>query len=220
MILLVLKTLIYVFFMWLYIVNNAQIEWIAHRINREIIRPYSSQFEIMYVTPTPEVSPKRSLSPTRPIATVPLTSPSKPTPIVITATPVPSYVTEGDLWAALTSYRNTHNKPTINKSDVLCQYARTRAQELTDRLKSDPENPLDAHAGFIRDADSGYIFDLTGYSYVGENLAYLPTVTSATQVIEWGWDSSATHRSLQLSADITNGCIAVIHPIYVGIYSY
>jgi uncharacterized protein YkwD len=79
--------------------------------------------------------------------------------------------------------------------------------------------PLDAHAGFAADADSGYVFEITGKNYVAENLAYWPSAQAATHVIEWGWDSSTEgHREAQLSNDFTHACITGQEGFYVAIF--
>lgn len=85
-------------------------------------------------------------------------------------------------------------------------------------LSSDQE-PLDAHAGFKRDADSGALFEQTGFSAVAENLAYLPDSMTATQIIEWGWDTSTSHREAQLSNEWTHGCVVGTRPFYVGLFA-
>ena len=214
---LIAKALLYVMFAVLFITNNSRMEWLAKRIRRDMIQPYSNRYSIVYIQPTeyPE-------EPT----TVPTDTLVEPT-MVVTPRPVQQTVpvqgvsiSEEELWNALTLYRQAHGRKSLNRSELLCQYARKRTNELIERLKTSPDDPLDNHEGFKRDADSGYVFESTGYNYVGENLAFTPSYTSATQVIEWGWDTSSGHRELQLSDDISNGCIAGIHPVFVGIYSY
>lgn len=218
MIVVMLKVIVYFSFGILYIVNNSQLQWVSKKIRRELIAPYTTQYEVTFVTPTPDpMTPTSTQAPTQ---TPP--DPGQPTIVVtyVTTTPIPSTVTEDDLWHALSAYRQSHGKNNINKSEPLCVYARERARELFDRLATDPDSPLDGHEGFIQDANSGYIGQITGAGQVGENLAYLPNYSTAIEVIEWGWDTSPGHRSLQLSTDIRDGCIAVVHPIYVGTYSY
>ncbi|MCR4263411.1 MAG: hypothetical protein NUV98_01695 [Candidatus Roizmanbacteria bacterium] len=219
-------TLVFTFGMFvLYITNNIHLESFAKKIEREMIIPYSQRFssleEVGSVVPDiDEISPTDT-----PTSTPELTEEKaepQPTANVRSATSTSSEISisEDDLWQALSAYRSTHGKSTIEKSEALCSYARFRSQELFDRLQTNPDDPLDAHAGFSRDADSGYVFEVTGYNTVGENLAYTPGYTNATQIIEWGWDTSPGHRSLQLSDDVTHGCISGIHPIYVGIFTY
>ncbi|MBI4130107.1 hypothetical protein HY468_02215 [Candidatus Roizmanbacteria bacterium] len=214
-----LKLLIFLIVVGLYFLNNEQLATLADRIEHEIVVPYS---QVLF--------PGGQLTVVDPNAPTPWLSTSttdiSPVPtryqkvIYVTPTPLKVNVTEDELWNALLSYRRTHGKSDVQKEERLCQYARKRAQELTERLKANPEDPLDNHAGFQRDADSGYVFETTGYNHIGENLAYTPGFTSATQVIEWGWDTSSSHRSLQLSEDVTHGCITGIHPIYVAIFTY
>lgn len=94
-------------------------------------------------------------------------------------------------------------------------------KELSERLKTldSDQEPLDAHAGFKRDADNGVLFDRTGFPAVAENLAYLPDFRTATEIIEWGWDTSTSHREAQLSNEWTHGCVVGTRPIYVGIFA-
>ena len=206
-----------IFMLVLYITNNTHLESFAKKIEREMIMPYSQRFssveESGYTTNMDQISPTEIPSNT-------------PEPSVaerekhVTTTASGISISEEELWQALTTYRTTHGKSAIEKSESLCSYGRFRAQELFDRLQTNPDDPLDGHAGFSRDADSGHVFKTTGYNTVGENLAYTPGYTNATQIIEWGWDTSPGHRSLQLSEDVTHGCISGIHPIFVGIFTY
>jgi uncharacterized protein YkwD len=214
--------LFYVFFFAVFITNNSQLESFAKKVEEEIILPYYYRYHgydnqntnlIQPQTSTHEVTPALNRT-SQPVIEPPVTI------IYITPTPSSAEISEEELWNALVEYRTNHGKSTIQKSEVLCQYARNRAKELSDRLATNPDDPLDNHAGFSRDADSGSVFEQTGFNTVGENLAYTPSYTSATQIIEWGWDTSPGHRSLQLSNDITHGCLTGIHPIYVGIYTY
>lgn len=155
---------------------------------------------VTYVTPTPTSAQ---------IVRHPL-----PSPIVI------RHVSEEDLWNALTAYRQAHQRTPLIHEDPLCVYGRLRVSELLSRLETllPEDGPLDGHAGFERDAKSGKVFKDTGFSAVAENLAFLPSYASATQVIEWGWDSSSAHRNAQLSDEWTHGCIVGTYPIYVGIF--
>lgn len=212
------KALLYVVFAWLFITNNAHIEWFAKKINHDMIRPYRNRYSVVYIPPTPsDEEPTETPSiPTRGPSVAP-----QPNIVFVTESPVArTSISEEELWSALNAYRNTHGRHNLNRSESLCQYARKRVNELINRLETTPDDPLDNHAGFQRDADSGYVFEATGFNYVGENLAYTPGFTSATQVIEWGWDTSSGHRELQLSNDITDGCIAASPPIFVGIYGH
>lgn len=207
---------IYFAFCVLYFGDHPFYQILATKINRDLITPYRQTYNVELVaTPTQELLPTI-------VETIFQIDPTlTPRPrIIITKAPIIATVSisEDDLWAALTTYRHTHGRKEINRVDSLCKYARKRAQELIDRLSSHPDDPLDSHAGFSRDADNGSVFTETGFNNIGENLAYTPSFTSATQIIEWGWDSSSGHRSLQLSNDISHGCITGIHPIYVGIF--
>ncbi|MBI4136723.1 CAP domain-containing protein [Candidatus Roizmanbacteria bacterium] len=208
------------FMFGLYITNNIHLESLAKKIEREMIVPYTQRFssfeEVRYADYIQEPVPTEF---------VPVATPDDDTEPVIQGTysitsPAEITISESELWQALSTYRTTHGKSAIQQSESLCIYARSRAKELYDRLETNPDDPLDGHAGFSRDADSGHVFKVTGYNTVGENLAYTPGYTNATQIIEWGWDTSPGHRSLQLSEDITHGCITGIHPIFIGIFTY
>ena len=212
----------------LYITNNPLLVSLAFRIDDEIIRPYASRLSpdtyVLRQTPTAPISSTHEVTSDaiHNDAATPAVKSITPavTIVYITPTPMEISISEEDLWNALLTYRTNHHKSSIQSSEALCNYARERADELFNRLQTNPDDPLDNHDGFSRDADSGYVFQKTGFNTVGENLAYTPGYTTATQIIEWGWDTSPNHRSLQLSDGITHGCITGIHPIYVGIYTY
>lgn len=211
----VVKWGVFTAFAILFIGNNPFYQSMAYKIENELIRAYGRHDSPLSTF----IEVTKSLSPTIVVQQFTLektpTAPSRPTQIraVNKAT-----ISEDELWSALGVYRTSHGKKELGRSDKLCTYARSRAQELSTRLSTHPDDPLDAHAGFKRDADSGQLFETTGFSQVGENLAYTPAFSSGSQVIEWGWDTSAGHRALQLSDDITHGCISGVHPIYVGIF--
>lgn len=147
-----------------------------------------------------------------------------PTPksVVKFSPTLPPTIAEAELWLALSSYRQAHQMNSLVLEEPLCVYARGRVRELEERLLTLTANdsPLDAHAGFKRDADSKKLFNDTGFPAVAENLAYLPKYITATEIIEWGWDSSSSHRDTQLSNDWTHACIAGTFPFYVGIFAH
>ena len=212
---LVFKWGVFAAFAILFAGNNQFYQIMAAKIEDELIRVYTRSDSPLntFIEVTKTLAPtivieEFSLDPTATPQPIPTKQPAQTT----------KTIPEDELWQALTVYRNAHGKKEIGRADKLCQYARNRASELSTRLATNPEDPLDAHAGFKRDADSGHVFEFTGFSYVGENLAYTPAFTTGTQVIEWGWDTSSGHRALQLSDNITHGCISGIHPIYVGIF--
>lgn len=135
------------------------------------------------------------------------------------STPNPVSISQQELWNALTIYRQTHDRNSLVFEENLCKYARARVVEHQNRFItiSPDDNPLDNHAGFQRDADSGLVFETTNFNTVAEVLAYLPNAQNATQVIEWGWDSSPAHREGLLSNDSTHACLAGTAPFFVGI---
>jgi len=143
-----------------------------------------------------------------------LASPWRPTP-----TPTSVVISEDELWQALIIYSQTHQRPDLQKNQKLCDYARFRVQELLGRLENllEDESPLDNHAGFTRDTESGKVFEETGFRVLAENLSFDPPAVNATQIIEWGWDTSAPHRESLLDKEMTHGCIAGQQPIYVAI---
>lgn len=136
--------------------------------------------------------------------------------------------TEDELWQALVDYRHAHQKPDLLRSESLCSYARKRVEEhitlfATTAKEVYPRQdkyPLDAHAGFTRDGESGYLFETTGFRVVAENLAYWPTATYPHQIIEWGWDTSTEgHREAQLSTDYTHACLTGHDGFYVALFA-
>ncbi|MBI2010100.1 MAG: hypothetical protein HYS86_02870 [Candidatus Chisholmbacteria bacterium] len=158
-------------------------------------------------SPSPSPTPEPSLEPQTQAIT---TSQSSATP---------TSITEASLYQALLAYRATHNRNPIIYEPSLCSYAYKRLSQHQERFKTlnEGDNPLDGHAGFQRDADAGSIFADTGFSSVGEVLAFLPQAQTATQVIEWGWDSSPAHREGLLSNEMTHACVVGTTPFYVGI---
>ena len=89
-----------------------------------------------------------------------------------------------------------------------------------EEYKNPDKYPLDAHAGFERDGDSGYLFEVTGFNAVAENLAYWPSAEYPNQVIEWGWDTSTEgHREAQLSDEYSHACLAGGDGFYVAIFA-
>ena len=139
---------------------------------------------------------------------------SSPTP--------PLQVTEEQLWNALVLYRQEQNRTPLVLEESLCAYSRSRVKELEQRATAlrAGESPLDAHAGFQRDADSGALFSQTGFPALAENLAYLPGYKSATQIIEWGWDSSSAHRAAQLGNEWTHACVVGTYPFYAALFAH
>lgn len=146
-----------------------------------------------------------------------------PTPYSLLPTPPPPpTISEADLYNALRDYRTSNGRTHLVLEENLCLYSRKRVEEHRNRLETlgPDEKPLDAHAGFQRDADSGELFKITDMKAVAENLAYLPAYTTATQIVEWGWDSSTAHRDAQLSNDWTHVCLSGKYPFYVGIFGH
>lgn len=196
--------------------SNYFVKSITTPVKENIVAAY--ELAIDYYFPTEEIENYQSTFHNT-VKRIIVSPTNTPTPIPPTLTPTPVVITEEQLWQALVNYRHTHQKSEIQQSESLCVYARERANELINRLKTDPEDPLDAHAGFNRDAESGYVFEKTGFNKIGENLAYTPSLVNATEIIEWGWDTSSGHRQMQLSNDVTHACITGIHPIYVGMFA-
>ena len=152
--------------------------------------------------------------PLTPYSLLPTSTPLPPTP--------PPTISEDELYSALQDYRTANGRTHLVFEENLCVYARKRVDEHLNRLETlgPDDKPLDAHAGFQRDADSGELFKVTDMKAVAENLAYLPAYTTATQIVEWGWDTSTTHRNAQLSNDWTHVCLSGKYPFYVGIFGH
>lgn len=182
----------------------------------QLYAPIRPLFPEHITRPWPSPSPSPTPSPT------PTPTPTSQTQSIVetqTSTEATTIITEASLFQALSSYRATHNRTSIIYEPSLCSYAYKRLSQHQERFKTlaEGENPLDSHSGFQRDADSGAIFADTGFSSVGEVLAFLPQAQSATQVIEWGWDSSAAHREGLLSNEMTHACVVGTSPFFVGI---
>jgi len=141
----------------------------------------------------------------------------------------PKEISEDELWSALGEYRKDHQVPELSHDEKLCVYARKRLQDQLTLLKENKpaasypipaKYPLDAHDGFKKDADTGYVFEVTNRSVVAENLAYWPTATYGVHVIEWGWDTSTEgHRETQLSTEYTAACLTGSKGFYVAIFA-
>jgi uncharacterized protein YkwD len=138
-----------------------------------------------------------------------------------------STFTEQQLWEALTTYRLSQGVSQLEHDENLCVYARKRVQDqITKMASTEPADypnpdkyPLDAHAGFAADADSGYAFDVTRVNHLAENLAYYPGAQAAIHIIEWGWDTSTEgHRETQLSNEYSRACISGGEGFYVAIF--
>ena len=136
--------------------------------------------------------------------------------------------TREQLWQALVDYRHAHTKSDLQQSDDLCNYANKRVAEHLDMFVNKPKEeypnqdkyPLDAHAGFSRDGESGYVFEATGFNIIAENLAYWPTAQAPNHVIEWGWDTSTEgHKEVQLSEEYSHACIMGSGGFYVAIFA-
>lgn len=183
----------------------------------QLYPPIHPLFPEHITRPWPSPSPSPTPSPT------PTPSPVSHTQAIVQSqtspAPTSTSITEASLFQALVDYRTTHSRNQIIYEPPLCSYAYKRLADHQERFKNlkEGENPLDNHAGFQRDADSGSIFADTGFSSVGEVLAFLPQAQTATQVIEWGWDSSSAHREGLLSNEMTHACVVGTSPFFVGI---
>lgn len=209
----IIKYSIFIVFLGLFLTQSQFYAFFADKINTQILRP-RNQYILLNNQP-PLIQPEKTLTPT-PVTKSEVTR--YVTIIYITPT-FPPTVSEESLIEALNSYRISHGISSLTGSETLCAYARKRVGELYDRYQKNPDNPLDAHAGFEEDAKNGYLFEATGFNQIGENLAFTPSYSTATEIIEWGWDSSEGHRNLQLSTDMTHVCLSGKHPIYVGIFA-
>lgn len=151
----------------------------------------------------------------------PLISPTPKKMVTPISSPVLD-VPESQLWNALTTYRLEQRRSSLVLEEPLCVYARSRVKELEQRMTTlkSGDSPLDGHAGFQRDADDKTLFSRTGFPALAENLAYLPEYKTATQIIEWGWDSSAPHRDAQLGDEWTHACVVGTYPFYVAIFAH
>lgn len=211
--------LFFVFIFGLSIVFSAAIHLkIYYDISQETlvaIQEYHDYF--LEVLAQSRITPPLFLTPTLP--------PNGVTPRPTRAVRVPTsppHISEDQLWQALADYRKAQNRTNLVREESLCVYARKRVEEHQTRfLTLGPEDQaLDSHAGFERDAANQSVFKDTNFPALAENLAFLPDYATATQIIEWGWDSSFPHRNAQLSNDWTHACISGRFPFYVGIFAH
>ena len=210
----------FIFIFGLSLAFSAAVHWkIYYEIGQENlarIQEYHNYFlEILAqsrITPPPLPSPEPETGNITPRPTI--RPAKKPTP--------PPHISEDQLWQALLDYRQSQNRTHLVKEESLCVYARKRVEEHQARYLTlkDDEKPLDSHAGFERDAANESLFKDTNFPALAENLAFLPGYANATQIIEWGWDSSLPHRNAQLSNDWTHACVAGRFPFYVGIFAH
>jgi hypothetical protein len=155
-------------------------------------------------------------------------TPKEPAPVRVAPSSPPTYFTEDQLWQSLVDYRHAHGKTDIIRDENVCSYARKRVNDHIEKMKNtakeeypNPDKyPLDAHAGFSSDAESGLAFEITDKSQLAENLAYWPSAKAASHIIEWGWDTSTEgHREAQLSNTWTHACLTGNLGFYVAIYA-
>ena len=146
---------------------------------------------------------------------------ANPTPI-----PFPNVSSE-EVFKALNDYRLSHDVPTLNENNYLCQYAQKR---LIDQINF---GSLDGHQGFKDDfADPESLpspIIKYGGGKIAENLAYQNcrnmttgdafVAETGTALIEWCFDSStAGHRDAQLSREFENACVRGSDGYFVVIF--
>jgi hypothetical protein len=148
---------------------------------------------------------------------------------VIPPSPIPQrMISEDELFQALTEYREAHGAKDLSTDEKLCDYARKRVSDHVAAMNEHKPKesypnplkyPLDSHEGFMKDADSGLVFEMTRKQKIAENLAYWPTAQYAVHVIEWGWDSSTEgHKETQLSNDYDSACLSGKQGFFVAIF--
>ncbi len=100
-----------------------------------------------------------------------------------------------DLLTPVNLLRSHHGLGPLLRDELLCEKADQRLSEQIAQGK------IDNHAGFGRVKDELFA---AGYKVVGENLA--AGFTTADQVVNVGWQNSASHLALLLSREYSLAC--------------
>ncbi|MBI2621046.1 MAG: hypothetical protein HYW63_00175 [Candidatus Levybacteria bacterium] len=110
--------------------------------------------------------------------------------------PDPRMSTAEELNEAMSSYRKSHNLPTLSQSDLLCSIAQNRANEQL------ANGGLDNHAGFEK-----YAQNQNEFSRMGEVLFGGAQPQYGVHIVEYGWDRSLTgHREAIQNPAWNYGC--------------
>lgn len=119
----------------------------------------------------------------------------------------PRMSTPDELFEAMNNYRKAHNVSNLQKSDLLCSIAQSRASEQLANGK------LDGHSGFEK-----YAKDQTEFFQMGEVLFGGAQPQYGVHIVEYGWDRSLTgHKEAIQDSSWQYGCggIAGYYAVFV-----
>jgi uncharacterized protein YkwD len=139
-------------------------------------------------------------------------------------------IPEGELINAINIYRQAHGLSSLNTNESLCQETRKRVQDMVNlNIGRSPGNFILNHDGMIIDNQNGTTNKLTGKTYFGENIAaafckrrsddQVVYVETGTQLVEWCFDSSPSHKENLLRVDWTDVCSSGQFPFYVQTFA-
>lgn len=153
------------------------------------------------------------------------------TPVLLTGKPLDWQsltIPESELVTAINNYRQSHGLTNLKVNEGLCREARKRAQDLVDQNVGRLPPFLLSHEQFLQDIKDGTLGKLSGLTFFGENVASSNCkritdnvdvfVANATQLVEWCFDASESHREAMLRSDWTNVCSSGHYPFYVQIF--
>lgn len=183
-------------------------------------------FTSIYPSPTPSIIvtttpvPKATVIPTqKPIATQSQVKQA-------TNRTIP----EGELIVAINAYRQGHGLSSLNTNQALCQETRKRVQDMVSiNAGKQPSAYILSHDGMGTDIANGVLAKTVGLHSYGENIASAyckrtsdgvnVDITTATQLVEWCFDSSSGHRDTLLKPDWTDVCSSGQFPFYVQTFA-
>lgn len=137
---------------------------------------------------------------------------------------------EGDLINAINAFRSANGLSQLSANQSLCQETRKRVQDMVSiNSGRDPANYTLSHDGMAQDIQNGTLARLVGKQSYGENVAsaYCRNATTgesidvstATQLVEWCFANSPTHRSTLMRPDWTDVCSSGQFPFYVQTFA-
>lgn len=187
--------------------------------NGDAIMPTSSK-------PNPTSTPGPTYSQDPPLSKVQQRS----TGVVLPVNSQGVTVGEGELINAVNFYRQAHGLSSLNRNESLCQETRKRVQDMVS-LNSGREvgRLILNHDGMAADVQSGTLNKLTGMTYFGENIAsaackrpsdgQVVHITTGTQLVEWCFDASTSHRENLLNPTWSEVCSSGQFPFYVQTFA-
>jgi len=192
-----------------------------------LVLVYLFLFTHVHLSSNSVIVPTPTLSPT----TIPTVSPVQKTSSYTPQVNTQTMASEPDLDNAVNIYRHAHAQSSLTVNPKLCQEAQKRIQDLA-LLNGDrqPGNLILNHDGIQADLDSGRLQQLVGLHRYGENVAssfcrrpsdnVSVNISTGTQLVEWCFDSSPSHKENLLQPYWTDVCSVGVYPFYVEEFAY